>query len=167
MSTIEDVFQIKKQEEALRFTSFAEEDAWALGSQMRQAAAGRTLPLVIDIRIAGRRLFYAALPGTAPENQDWVERKINVVMRQHKSSYRFGRELLNSGKTFDESEGVLPINYATHGGSFPIHIIGVGVVGTITVSGIPQRDDHGFVVEQISKYLGKDAVALGLGPEAK
>ena len=88
-------------------------------------------------------------------------------MRQHKSSYRVGRELLQNNKVLDESQGVLPIDYAPHGGCFPIHITSVGVVGTITVSGIPQRDDHGFVVEQISKYLGQDPSALALGPETK
>ena len=165
MSTKEDIDQIKKQEAALRFASFSEADAWKLGCQMRDAAAARKLALVIDIRAAGRKLFFAALPGTTPENEDWVQRKINVVMRLHKSSYRVGRELLLNNKQLDESQGVLPIDYAPHGGCFPIHISGVGVVGSVTVSGIPQRDDHGFVVEQLCVFLGKDAAALALGPE--
>ena len=167
MSTQEDIDQIIKQEQALRFASFSEDDAWALGSQMHQAAAAHKLPLVIDIRIAGRKLFFTALPGTVPENEDWVQRKINVVMRLHKSSYRVGLELLQNNKVLDESQGVLPIDYAPHGGCFPIHIVGVGVVGTITVSGIPQRDDHGFVVEQLCVFLGKDSAMLALGPETK
>ena len=167
MSTKEDIIQIIIQEQALRFASFSEDDAWTLGSQMRQAAAARKLPLVIDIRIAGRKLFYTALPGTTPDNEDWVQRKINVVMRLHKSSYRAGRELLQNNKVLDESQGVLPIDYAAHGGCFPIHITGVGVVGTITVSGVPQRDDHGFVVEQIALYLGQDHAALALASDVK
>ena len=165
MSTKEDIDRIKKQEKALRFASFNEADAWKLGCQMRDAAATRNLALVIDIRVSGRKMFFTALPGTSPENEDWVQRKINVVMRLHKSSYRVGRELLLNNKQLDESQGVLPIDYAAHGGCFPIHIIGVGVVGSVTVSGIPQRDDHGFVVEQLCVFLGKDAGALALGPE--
>ena len=167
MSIAEDIQKIVQQEQVLRFTRFSEEDAWTLGKQMRDAAVKAKLSLVMDIRSTGRKLFYAALPGTAPENQDWVERKINVVMRLHKSSYRVGRELALHGKVLDEDQGVLPIDYAPHGGSFPIHIIGVGVVGTATVSGAPQRDDHAFVVEQISLFLGKDAAALALGTETK
>ena len=167
MSIAEDIQKIIKQEQALRFAHFDEEDAWKLGNQMRSAAVKANLPLVIDIRVAGRELFFVALPGTSPENRDWVERKINVVMRQHKSSYRVGRELAQSNKVLDESQGVLPIDFAAHGGSFPINIVGVGIVGTVTVSGIPQRDDHGFVVEQVSLFLGKDAAALALGPDQK
>jgi uncharacterized protein (UPF0303 family) len=30
----------------------------------------------------------------------------------------------------------------------------VGVVGTVTVSGLPQADDHAFVTEMISAFLG-------------
>ena len=167
MSIAEDIQKIVKQEQALRFAHFDEEDAWKLGSQMRAAAVARTLPLVIDIRCAGRRLFYTALPGTTPDNEGWVQRKINVVHLTHKSSYRVGRELAQSGGALDHSQGLQPIDYAPYGGCFPIHIDGVGVVGTITVSGIQQRDDHGFVVEQVSLFLGKDAAALDLGPDQK
>lgn len=167
MSIVGDIKRITQQELALRFSSFTESDAWALGCQMRAAALAAKLPFVIDIRIAGRKLFYAALPGTAPDNQDWVERKINVVMRFHKSSYLVSRELAQKGKALDESQGVLPINFAPHGGCFPIAIKDVGVVGTITVSGIPQRDDHNFVVAQICQFLKVDYKALALGREEK
>lgn len=167
MSTGKDIAKIKDQEQALQFENFSEADAWALGSQMREAAIALKHPFVIDIRIAGRKLFYTALPGTTPANESWVERKINVVMRLHKSSYLVGRELALSGRALDESQGVLPIDYATHGGSFPIAIKNTGVVGTITVSGIPQRDDHNFVVEHICRYLKLNYKTLALGPEEK
>ena len=167
MSIEDDIAKIKIQEEALRFKSFDEADAWALGSQMREAAAKAKLPLVIDIRCAGRKLFYTALPGTVPGNEGWVQRKINVVQLTHKSSYRMGRELAKSGGALDHTQGVDAKDYAPHGGCFPLHINGVGVVGTITVSGIPQRDDHGFVVEQLCAFLKQDHKTLGLGPEVR
>jgi len=54
---------------------------------------------------------------------------------------------------------------AAHGGSFPIRIEGVSVVGTITVSGVPGRRDHGYVVEAICAQLGIDYGPLALPPE--
>ena len=75
---------------------------------MRETAIARKLPLVIDIRIAGRPLFYTALPGTSPDNAEWVRRKINVVMRLHKCSYRVSRENAQSGQALDELRGVKP-----------------------------------------------------------
>jgi uncharacterized protein (UPF0303 family) len=44
-------------------------------------------------------------------------------------------------------------DYSTHGGSFPIFVAGAGCVGTITVSGLPQREDHGLVVSVLQDYL--------------
>ena len=165
MSLDADIAQLKLQEQVLQFSQFDETDAWALGQAMRALAVKRKHPFVIDIRVAGRKLFYTALPGTSPENQDWVQRKINVVMRQHKSSYLMGRELLKNGKVLDESQGVSPIDYATHGGCFPITIKNVGVVGSITVSGIPQRDDHNFAVECIAAHLKIDHATIALAAE--
>ncbi len=166
MSHGDDIARLKIQEERLRFKSFDEADAWKLGSQMRAAAEAKKLPLVMDIRVAGRPLFYAALPGTTPDNPEWVRRKINVVMRYHKCSYRVSREVAQSGQALDEARGVLPIDHAPHGGCFPIHIIGTGIVGTITVSGIPQRDDHNFVAEAVSEFLGVAYSEIALGAES-
>lgn len=166
MSLESDIAQIARQEEALRFQAFSEQDAWALGSLMRSTAAERKIPFVIDIRIGNRPLFYTALPGTTPENPDWVRRKVNTVMRFHKSSYRVGREYELGGKRFDQSRGIDPLDYAPAGGGFPIHLIGTGVIGAITVSGVPQREDHGFVVETLCLYLKQDHGSLALGPES-
>jgi uncharacterized protein (UPF0303 family) len=161
----DDIARLKLQEERLRFTSFTEDEAWALGSLMRQRAMSRKLPLVIDIRSAGRRLFYAAMPGTEPDHEEWVWRKINVVTRFQKSSYRMGRELALKGEALTEARGLAPIDYAPHGGCFPIHIAQVGIVGTVTVSGIPQREDHNFVVECLCEFLKVPLAEIALGPE--
>ncbi len=164
MSLADDIALLKKQEEQLQFTSFNEADAWKLGSQMRAAAEGRKLPLVIDIRIGSRPLFYVALPGTTPENPDWVRRKINTVYRFEACSYRVGLEYRSKGNPFDVSRGLDPLQYAAAGGGFPIRLRGTGVVGAVTVSGIPQREDHGFVAESIALFLGVPYSALALPP---
>jgi len=165
MSIEADIALLVQQEEALRFQSFSEADAWALGSLMRAAAEERKLPLVIDIRIGTRPLFYTALPGTTPENPDWVRRKVNTVYRFQKSSYRVGREYRLKGNAFDASRGLTLMDYAPQGGGFPIHIRGTGVVGVVTVSGVPEREDHGFVVEMLCRFLGVEHGMLELGPE--
>jgi uncharacterized protein (UPF0303 family) len=69
---------------------------------MREKAVAKKLPLAIDIQVAGRTLFYAALAGTTPDNPNWVRRKINVVIRLHKCSYRVSREIALSGQALDE-----------------------------------------------------------------
>jgi uncharacterized protein (UPF0303 family) len=166
MSLDSDIARIKLQEERLRFDKFEESDAWALGSAMRGLAETKKLPLVMAIEIARRPLFYTALPGTTAENPDWVRRKVNTVMRFAASSYRIGLEYKKSGKAFDASRGLDPMDYANAGGGFPIHVKGAGVIGAVTVSGVPQREDHGFVVEALCAFLGHSHADLALPPEA-
>ena len=43
--------------------------------------------------------------------------------------------------------------YAAHGGAFPVIVRGVGVVGTVTVSGLPQEEDHRLVVSVLRAFL--------------
>jgi uncharacterized protein (UPF0303 family) len=120
---------------------------------MVSAATERTLPITIDIRRHGHQLFHAALPGTTAENDSWIDRKVNVVNRFGAASYLVGRRLAASGTELDEALGVEPRLFAAHGGAFPIRVVNVGVVGTITVSGLPQADDHAFVTEMIEAFL--------------
>ena len=148
------IAQLEAQEQRLVFDRFDNADAWQLGSAMVAEAEERALPITIDIRRHGHQLFHAALPGTTPENDSWIDRKINLVNRFSESSYLVGRRLAAKGDELNESLGVSPLHYASHGGAFPIRIRDVGVVGTITVSGLPQADDHAFVTELIAAYLG-------------
>lgn len=165
MALKDDIARLIHQEEKLRFQHFDEASAWALGTQMQAAAEARNLPIVIDIRHRGRPLFYAALAGTDADNPEWVRRKSNVTLRYHKCSYRFGRELTEKGGAVGGDRGLDPMDYAANGGSFPIHVTGTGVIGAITVSGVPQREDHNFVVEMLCEFLGVPHADMKLGPE--
>jgi uncharacterized protein (UPF0303 family) len=165
MAINDDLERLVLQEQRLRFSKFTEEMAWELGTKLRALAEARQFPIVIDIRFANRQLFHSALPGSTPDNPEWVRRKSNVVLRYLKSSYRVGRELAAKDDTLDEHRGVSPLDYAPHGGSFPIHVEGAGVIGAITISGLPQRDDHNFVVEALASFLDKPLAELALAPE--
>jgi uncharacterized protein (UPF0303 family) len=147
------IASLEVQEEQLVFTGFSNADAWRLGSAMVTAAIERALPVTIDIRRHGQQLFHVALPGTTAENDSWIERKVNVVNRFAAASYLVGRRLGARGVALDEELGVEPRLFAAHGGAFPIRIRDVGVVGTVTVSGLPQADDHAFVTEMIGAFL--------------
>jgi uncharacterized protein (UPF0303 family) len=149
------IARIEAEEQDLVFGRFDNVDAWKLGSAMVAAATERSLPVTIDIRRHGQQLFHAALPGTTPDNDAWIERKVNVVDRFGASSYLVGRRLAVKGDVLDEELGVEPVRFAAHGGAFPIRILGVGVVGSITVSGLPQAEDHAFVVEMVRTFLGR------------
>jgi uncharacterized protein (UPF0303 family) len=151
---VEDLIaELVAQEERLRFTRFDNDDAWTLGSLLVRLGKERGLPITIDIRRHGHQLFHAALPGTAPDNDRWIERKIRVVERLNASSFLVGRRMAAKGQAMDAAYGVDPADFATHGGAFPIRVVDVGVVGVVTVSGLPHADDHALVVEALGLFL--------------
>jgi uncharacterized protein (UPF0303 family) len=165
MASSADLARVIHQEAELRLPQFNYEDAWNLGTLLRDLAVARKHTLVIDIRRFGQpnqQLFYAALAGTTPDNARWVQRKANVVGRFHRSSYQVGLYLAQSNISFGEKYALEDADYATHGGSFPLHVINTGVIGAVTVSGLPQRDDHNLVVEALSRFLGRDPEELRL-----
>ena len=165
MAIDDDIERLILQEQRLRFAEFNEATAWAIGTRLKALADERKLPIVIDIRLTNRQVFYSALPGSTPDNPDWVRRKSNVALRYLRSSYRMGRELAAKNDTLDEHRGVSPMDYAPHGGAFPISVEGAGVIGAVTVSGLPQREDHNLVVEVLAAYLDQPLAGLALGPE--
>lgn len=165
MSLSEDLERITRQERELQLPRLDAQTAWELGSRLRAMAAERKLAVVIDIRRFGQPLFYAAMEGTTPDNVEWVRRKSNVVARFHNSSYVAGIKEKMKNHSLIESQGLALADYATHGGSFPLAVTGAGVVGSVTVSGLPQRADHELAVEALCAMVGRDYAELKLAPE--
>lgn len=153
MSLAQDLERLALQEERLQFQSFDANTAWKIGARLRALAESRGLPVAIDIHVNGHALFFAALPGATPDNSEWIRRKRNVAQRFHRSSYAVGLKLQSEGKNLAEHYGVDERDYAPHGGCFPIKLRGTGCIGTITVSGLPQRADHELIVEVLAEFL--------------
>ncbi|WP_410666766.1 heme-degrading domain-containing protein [Amycolatopsis sp. cmx-4-68] len=153
MTEADRLAQLADQEERLQFTKFDNETALALGQRLLAAARERELPVTISVRRNGQRLFHAALPGTSADNDAWIDRKSRVVDRFGHSSFLVGTQFRAKGGSFEQDSRLDPDEYAAHGGVFPVLVRGVGPVGTVGVSGLPQADDHAFVVEQLELFL--------------
>ncbi|MEN0129141.1 MAG: heme-degrading domain-containing protein [Brevundimonas sp.] len=147
------IASIEADERELEFTTFTNDDAWQLGCVLVELASDRDLPITIDIRRGTQQLFHAARPGSTADNDSWIERKVRVVERFGASSYLVGLRSKARGTTFNQQFDLPLQQFAAHGGSFPVRVRGVGVVGAITVSGLPQADDHALVVEAVRSYL--------------
>jgi uncharacterized protein (UPF0303 family) len=162
MSLEQDIELIAKQEAALVFDEFDASTAWQLGSALQALAHSRSLPVVIDITLHSMPLFYLAMPGSTPDNPRWVRRKRNVVLHFLQSSYAVGRKLALQETTLEAKFALADADYAAHGGSFPINVKSVGCIGAVTVSGLPQRDDHNLVAEALAAILRHEERELTL-----
>lgn len=134
----------------LSLPRFTHDDAWELGSWLVATAKERGLPVVVDIRKGDQQVFHAALPGTSADNDSWVERKTRTVRRYALPTLLIGLRLRAKGADLYETTGVAPADYVAAGGCIPVMVDGVGMVGTATVSGLAQEDDHALVAEAIA-----------------
>ncbi len=154
MSSEQDLERMGLQEARLRFLRFDALTAWDLGRRLKAAAEARGVAVAIEIRIARETVFFYAMPGTAPANADWVRRKRNTVELTQRSSYAIGNMPLRDGETTLQRMGLPGRDYAVAGGAFPLFVEGVGCIGTVAVSGLPQRDDHALVVDVLGEMCG-------------
>ncbi|KAJ5785032.1 hypothetical protein N7504_003066 [Penicillium tannophilum] len=168
------------------FRSFTAETAWTLGNALRTRILSlpdnQRRPAMISISMATatsgggspHTLFQSVTEsGTLPDNEIWVRRKRNTVLRWGVSSWTM-RQKIASGLGFATSAdniesafvrkfalasgngGAVADEYAIHGGGYPIRVHGVdGIVAVVVVSGLKQEDDHQVVAETINELVAR------------
>ncbi|HEY8753702.1 MAG TPA: heme-degrading domain-containing protein [Arthrobacter sp.] len=137
----------------LQFPHFTKDDSLNLGLLLVELGKSRKLPIAIDITKGEHVLFHVALDGATPNNGHWIRMKQRTAARYEIPSMLVGlRARLRGGRIEDQGWYDETI-YAAHGGCFPVYVAGVGAVATVTVSGLPQQQDHDLVVEALREIL--------------
>ena len=150
-----DLESISRIDASLVFEHFTTSDAWELGSSLRSRLLPIPTPVVINISLANQKqtIFHSVThSGVMPDNELWVERKRNTVLRWGCSTWFMACKFGGDEVAFREKYGLgnSAGNYAIHGGGVPIRVTGVeGVVAVVVVSGLKQDEDHAVIVEVI------------------
>ena len=157
--TLDELLRIlEMQEEVLQFAHFTNSDAWELGNLIVTEIKNRNLQVAVSIELNnGYTIFKYAADGTTLNNDSWLKRKHNMVKVKEMSSLRAYALLQSQEKTLDDWL-LDPREYGAVGGGFPIRVEEVGVIGAVTVSGLPHVQDHDLVIKCISRYLHVDAI---------
>ncbi|NUS35816.1 MAG: heme-degrading domain-containing protein, partial [Pseudarthrobacter sp.] len=129
-------------------------DALNLGLLLVELGKERGLPIAIDITRGAQVLFHVALPGATPDNDHWIRAKQRTAVRYEVPSLLVGLRGRVGGGRIEDNAWFDQSRYAAHGGAFPVIVTGVGAVATVTVSGLPQVQDHDLVVEALRDVLG-------------
>jgi len=150
-----DLEAISRIDKSLVFEHFTTEDAWLLGSALRERLMPIPTPVVINISLANQNqtLFHTCThSGVMPDNDSWVARKRKTVLRWGVSTWFMSCKFNGDEVAFAAKYGLgnSAGEYAIHGGGVPIRVAGVeGVVAVVVVSGLKQEEDHAVVVEVI------------------
>jgi uncharacterized protein (UPF0303 family) len=145
--------ELLAHEDELQFSTFTNDTAWTVGTALVDAAWRAGAAVTVDIRRGDWVIFHHAMEGTTPDNTVWIERKIRTVQRFRHSSFYLGTYYRLHHGGFESKTGLSLQEYAAHGGCFPILVRNAGMIGTITVSGLPQAQDHALVVDVLRAHL--------------
>lgn len=145
---------LSEQEELLRVDSFSNRDAWELGCLMVQESARRGIGLAACIRkLNGNIVFQAAGEGTDLTNQLWMDRKFRTVSLMERSSLLATVNCRLQGQSI-RGMGLSDADYVLCGGGFPIRSRDGSLLMVATVSALPHQQDHAFLVDCLSRFLG-------------
>lgn len=153
--------QLVEQEQSLVLLSFSLDDALDLGEMAATQAREQRLPVTIEIWRGQRLAYRAALPGSTADNDAWLERKFRVTRRFELSTLAVRVLHEEQGRTFNEATMLPAAEYAAHGGSMPIRVDGTGMVGLFGISGLPQVEDHSFLVHVMAQFKERRAQGRG------
>jgi len=148
-----------EEEEVLKLASLTNNDALEIGEIATTIGKQRKLPVAIEVRIGEWVVFHASLEGSKPENDWWIGKKSRVVMmKQHSTMYErvlaeeLGIDWYKENKVGDDT-------HAIHGGALPL-ITPSGFAGILTISGLPQVEDHLFAIEVLTEFLARKGELL-------
>ncbi len=144
--------ELEAEEARLVLRRFDADTALSLGLSLVSLARSRALPVLIDIRSPTLTYFRAVLPGADALNERWARRKANAVFLFGASSLLIGTRLRAEGKALAD-HGCNADDFADAGGCFPLRVAGAGIVAAVTISGLPQLEDHALAVEAVTALI--------------
>jgi len=142
-----------KQEHLLQFECFNNEIAWQLGCKLKALAEDKNADIAIEVYAFNQTLFSYAMPGTQLDNAHWIKRKRQSTLRFGHSTFYLGQYNQSKNREFEQQVHINPLKYCAHGGAFPIRIKNCGLVGVVTVSGLPQKEDHQLVIDALTELI--------------
>ena len=141
--------------QTLVLPSLTQAEAIEIGEIAIALGRDRNLAIAVEVRMKEWTVFHISLPGSDTENDRWIARKARATLLTGNSTM-YERVLAEEqGINWYESHGVTEATHAVHGGSLPLNVSGVGLVGILLISGLPQVQDHLLGVEIITEYLAR------------
>jgi uncharacterized protein (UPF0303 family) len=136
----------------LKISTLTVKDAITIGEIGIFLGRQRKLPIAIEVRIGNWIVFRICLPGSKPDNIEWINRKAEVVKSTQNSSMFERISALERGVDWFKEHNVTDETHAIHGGAVPL-FTDEGFKGILIISGLSQEEDHLLAVEVITEFL--------------
>lgn len=122
-----------------------------MGMSIIDLAKSRNQHIAIEISRLNHTIFLYIDDKLPADKHNWLRRKANVTKHFEESSLSVKNDLINGKMTLKETFGLNHNDYVAKGGSIPIFIKNAGMIGTITVSGLSDVDDHQIILDALKE----------------
>lgn len=128
---------------------FSNQVAYELGNKIIQYAKDKNQRIAVDISRMNYSIFHYVFDGFTSDNVDWMRRKANTSKAFEKSTLSIRRMLEEEDISLMDPFHYPEKDFIAHGGCIPVFTRNVGMVGTITVSGLKDTEDHQLILDAL------------------
>lgn len=129
---------------------FTNRIALEMGLAVVDLAKSRNQHIAIEICRLNQTIFLYIDDSLPVDKHNWLRRKANVAKQFEEISLK----VKNGDMTLDKTFGLDDKDFIAKGGSIPIFVKNVGIVVTITVSGLHDEEDHKIIIDALKgKYF--------------
>ena len=138
----------------IELDSFSNRTAFEMASSIIDLAKKRNQHIAVEICRLNHTVFLYVDDNLPADKHNWLRRKANVAKQFEESSLSVKNDLKEGNMTLEKTFGLDDKDFIAKGGSIPIFIKNVGMVATITVSGLHDEEDHKIIVDALKgKFL--------------
>ncbi|WZL81178.1 heme-binding protein [Vallitaleaceae bacterium 9-2] len=146
--------RLLEEEMSLQLKKFSRSDAFELALIILEKVEEYEKPIIIEIEMNKVVIFRYFMDETIEDGALWLARKRNSVNLMNMSSLRFQYWLKQKNATIS-SRLLNTRDYIDCGGGYPIRIEGMGVMGSICVTGLIDTEDHKLIVDSLKAFKEK------------
>ena len=133
----------------IELDSFSNRTAFEMASKIIELAKNRNQNIAVEIMRLNHTIFLYVDDNLPADKHNWLRRKANVAKQFEESSLSVKNDLKEGNMTLEKTFGLDEKDFIAKGGSIPIFIKNVGMVGVITVSGLHDEEDHKIIIDAL------------------
>lgn len=133
----------------IELKQFSNRMALEMGLAIIELAKTRKQIIGVEITRLNQPVFLYIDDSLPVDKHHWIKRKANTAKHFEESSLSVRFELERKNRTLEQFYGLNENEYVAKGGAIPLFVDGAGLIGIITVTGLPDTDDHQLIIDAL------------------
>ncbi len=133
----------------IELEQFSNQIALDIGLKIIELAKSLNQHIAVEVSRLNHTIFLFVDDNLPADKHNWLRRKANVAKLFEESSLSVKNDLKDGQMSLEKTFGLDEKDFIAKGGSIPVFIKNAGMIGTITVSGLRDEEDHNIIVESL------------------